>query len=346
MVLVAGRTLSDQQSQPFTKAKPRARGLPKVVDPQRNARTSGASFGNIARLSLCAIGRVDSGEERLMLRRGLGIIAVIALMVVVMGSTARAQEDADGDGLYEVCVLTWAEMGGRDFSFAEVSAEEMEAANYTHVLYYAANPDGTCPPEEEAVFLRHGGGGESITPEEEAELLRSGGSGEAVEPVGELPIECGLRAGEQAPYTEGSSEGNDFNYTTGVDPDVGCPEGIYELVEVDCYEASGPCYAPVPVGTEQQPSVEDAGVLAEEPTADDTIDEPTTNVGPVMVAAVDDAEQNEDKTSASKSSGVTLLPSTGHAPMASHRPNHVSVVLLLASLLALSIWRTVTGTVR
>ena len=80
------------------------------------------------------------------------IVLLLAVMLpIALAGTAMAQQDSDGNGLYEVCVRTSGEQEGQiNFEFAEVSAEDMATSNVTHVAYYYPNADGTCPatPEE------------------------------------------------------------------------------------------------------------------------------------------------------------------------------------------------------
>lgn len=292
-----------------------------------------------------------------MLRRGFGITAVIALMFVAMGSTAQAQEDADGDGLYEVCVMTWGEMGDRSFGFAEVSAEEMDAANASHVGYYAANPDGTCPPVEEAVFLRSGGGGgETAPPEENTEQPPV--SAEGCVPDG---ITNSIPAGN---CTDPSEDEVIFCLWSTFDGSVEYGWGRF-VVPRDSYQggenailvdAGQSCPDGPPSGAVAGESIplEEATTAEQTAPAVEGEDGPSAGISaPNVFGSVDSADDDGTESSStaksvasakpsgsgSSSSGVTLLPSTGHAPKASQSPSLASALIILAFIFALGAWR-------
>lgn len=87
-----------------------------------------------------------------MVRAGLLVLAVAAALVG--GHRATAQQDGNGNGLYEVCIWGWGHMGEETYLPYEVTLEQLEeiAAN-SHTMPYQGNADGTCPPRDHAYSL-------------------------------------------------------------------------------------------------------------------------------------------------------------------------------------------------
>ncbi|MBA3414092.1 MAG: hypothetical protein H0U10_02565 [Chloroflexia bacterium] len=80
--------------------------------------------------------------------------AIAITCAILVGGPVAAQQDVDGDGLYEICVFAWGHMGQESYEPAEVTLDELEqiAVDF-HANAFQANADGTCPPREQATSL-------------------------------------------------------------------------------------------------------------------------------------------------------------------------------------------------